>query len=96
MTIPAMRMSLRSQARERHGDAAGRQERRIADVDALNRHKKELRALVARKRQHQVRARVCDSRSTRTFDAQARIDALLKTPQVARDLVRGADDKEEQ
>ena len=54
-------------------------------VDALNRHRKELRGLVA----HRIALKfapdlrfVLDS----SFDAQARIDALLKSPEVARDL----------
>ena len=54
-------------------------------VDALNRHKKELRGLVA----YRIALKfapdlrfVLDS----SFDAQARIDALLKSPEVARDL----------
>jgi len=54
-------------------------------VDALNRHKKELRGLVAQrialKFAPDLRF-VLDS----SFDAQARIDALLKLPEVARDL----------
>ncbi len=54
-------------------------------IDALNRHKKELRTLIA----HRINLKfapelrfVLDS----SFDAQARIDALLKSPEVARDL----------
>jgi ribosome-binding factor A len=56
-----------------------------ATIAALNRHKKELRALVA----HKINLRFApDLRFTldSTFDAQARIDALLKSPEVARDL----------
>jgi ribosome-binding factor A len=56
-----------------------------ATIDALNRHKKELRTMVA----HKVKLKFApDLRFTldSTFDAQARIDALLKTPEVARDL----------
>ena len=56
-----------------------------ATIDALNRHRKELRTLVA----HKVNLKfapdlrfVLDS----SFDAQARIDALLRSPEVARDL----------
>ena len=56
-----------------------------ATVQALNRHKKELRGLVA----HRVNLRFApDLRFAldASFDAQARIDALLKSPEVARDL----------
>jgi len=56
-----------------------------ATIDALNRHRRELRTLVA----HKVNLKfapdlrfVLDS----SFDAQARIDALLRSPEVARDL----------
>ncbi len=56
-----------------------------AILDALNRHKKELRTLVAHKIKlkfaPELRFALDDS-----FDAQARIDALLKSPEVARDL----------
>jgi ribosome-binding factor A len=56
-----------------------------ATIDALNRHKKELRTMVARK----VKLKFAPDlrfELDSTFDAQARIDALLKTPEVARDL----------
>lgn len=56
-----------------------------ATVEALNRHKKELRTLVA----HQVNLKFApDLRFALdpSFDAQARIDAILKSPEVARDL----------
>jgi ribosome-binding factor A len=52
---------------------------------ALAQHKKELRTLVARR----VNLKFApDLRFTLddTFDAQSRIDALLRTPEVARDL----------
>jgi len=52
---------------------------------ALAQHKKELRTLVARR----VNLKFApDLRFTldETFDAQSRIDALLRTPEVARDL----------
>ena len=52
---------------------------------ALAQHKKELRSLVARR----VNLKFApDLRFTLddTFDAQSRIDALLRTPEVARDL----------
>ncbi len=60
------------------GDAA-------TTVEAMNRHKKELRALVA----HRINLKFApDLRFAldSTFDAQARIDAILKSPEVARDL----------
>jgi len=56
-----------------------------ATIDALNRHKKELRTLIA----HKIHLRFApDLRFAldSSFDAQARIDALLKSPEVARDL----------
>ena len=60
---------------------------------ALAQHKKELRTLVARR----VNLKFApDLRFTldETFDAQSRIDALLRTPEVARDL-RDDDETEE-
>ena len=64
-------------------------------LDALNRHKKELRALLARrinlKFAPDLRFALDGS-----FDAQARIDALLRSPEVARDLRRDAGDSESQ
>ena len=56
-----------------------------ATIDALNRHKKELRTLIA----HRINLRFAPDlrfELDASFDAQARIDALLKTPEVARDL----------
>jgi ribosome-binding factor A len=56
-----------------------------ATVEALNRNKKELRALVT----HRINLKFApDLRFAfdSSFDAQARIDALLKLPDVARDL----------
>ena len=56
-----------------------------ATVAALNRNKKELRALVA----HRINLKFApDLRFAfdASFEAQARIDALLKLPDVARDL----------
>jgi ribosome-binding factor A len=64
-------------------------------IDALNRHKRELRALVA----HKINIKFApDLRFAldSSFDAQARIDKLLKSPQVARDLGHGSTDKDEQ
>lgn len=56
-----------------------------ATIEALNQHKKALRVLVA----HRINLKFApDLRFSfdPTFDAQARIDALLKSPKVARDL----------
>ncbi len=64
-----------------------------ATVAALDRHKKELRALIARRINLKFAP---DLRFAldRTFDAQARMDALLRSPAVARDLKRrGEGDK---
>ena len=93
LTIPAIRMSsdlrLATVSVMPLGGQGG-----IAVVDALNRHKKELRALVA----HKINLKFApDLRFAldSSFDAQGRIDALLKSPQVARDLARAANDKDE-
>jgi ribosome-binding factor A len=59
-----------------------------AVLGALDRHKKELRPLIARR----VKIKFSpDHRFVRDmfFDAQARMDALLKSPAVARDLKGG-------
>ena len=56
-----------------------------AAIEALTRHKKALRALLA----HRISLKFApDLRFALdpSFDAQARIDALLKSPEVARDL----------
>ncbi len=56
-----------------------------ATVDALNRHKKELRTLIA----HKINLRFApDLRFAldSSFEAQERIEALLRSPEVARDL----------
>lgn len=64
-----------------------------AVLDALNRHKKELRALIAR-RVNLKFAPDLRFELDMSFDAQARMDALLKSPAVARDLKGGGGDKE--
>ena len=56
-----------------------------ATIEALERHKKELRALVARRVNLKFAPALRFSLDW-TFAAQARIDALLKSPEVARDL----------
>ncbi len=56
-----------------------------AAIEALDRHKKELRALVARR----VNLKFApDLRFAldKSFEAQARMDALLRSPAVARDI----------
>lgn len=65
-----------------------------ATIKALSRNKKELRTLVARK----VNLRFApDLRFVldTSFEAQSRIDALLKSPEVARDLPHGAATEDE-
>jgi ribosome-binding factor A len=84
VTVPAVRMSpdlkLASvSVMPLGGEAAA------ATIEALNRHKKELRALVA----HRINLKFApDLRFTLdpSFDARARIEAILKSPEVARDL----------
>lgn len=56
-----------------------------AVLDALNRHKKELRALVARRVNLKFAPDLRFALDT-SFDAQERMDALLRSPEVARDL----------
>jgi ribosome-binding factor A len=93
LTIPAVRMSPDLKlatilVMPLGGKGAG------ATVEALDRHKKEMRALVARR----VNLKFApDLRFTldMSFDAQARMDELLRSPAVARDLKdRGGEDKE--
>jgi len=64
-----------------------------ATIEALTAHKKELRTLVAQrvnlKYAPDLRFTLDDS-----FAAQAKIDALLKSPRVARDLQRDENDEE--
>jgi ribosome-binding factor A len=64
-----------------------------ATVEALDRHRKELRALIARR----VNLKFApDLRFAldMSFDAQAHMDALLRSPAVARDLEDRADEDE--
>lgn len=56
-----------------------------ATIDALNRHKKEIRTLVARRINLKFAPELRFALDS-SFDDQARIDALLKSPEVARDL----------
>jgi ribosome-binding factor A len=65
-----------------------------AIVEALDRHKKELRALVARRINLKFAPDLRFALDM-SFDAQARMEALLKSPEVARDLKDlGDEDKE--
>jgi ribosome-binding factor A len=54
-------------------------------IEALERHKKELRTLVARRVNLKFAPDLRFALDT-SFDAQARMDALLRSPAVARDL----------
>jgi len=63
------------------GDESG------AAIEALDRHKKELRTLLAQKVKLKFAPDLRFSLDA-TFAAQARIDALLKSPEVARDRDR--------
>jgi ribosome-binding factor A len=66
-----------------------------ATIAALNRHKKELRARVAQRIDLKFAPDLRFALDS-SFDAQARIDALLKKPEVARDLGdRGDESKDE-
>jgi ribosome-binding factor A len=56
-----------------------------AAVEALERHKKQLRALVARRIDLKFAPDLRFALDT-SFEAQARMDALLRSPAVARDL----------
>ena len=85
-TVPAVRMSpdlkmATVTVMPLGGEGAG------TTLEALNRHKKQLRALVAQRINLKFAPDLrflLDS----SFDAQARIDALLRSPEVARDLDR--------
>lgn len=84
VTIPAVRMSPDLRLATVSVMPLGGQNRE-AIVETLTGHKKELRGLVARR----VNLKFApDLRFTLdpSFDAQAHIDALLKSPEVSRDL----------
>jgi ribosome-binding factor A len=93
LTIPAVRMSPDLKlatilVMPLGGKGAG------ATVEALDRHKKELRALVARRINLKFAPDLRFALDT-SFDAQARMDELLRSPAVARDLKDlGGEDKE--
>ena len=65
-----------------------------AAIEALDRHKKELRALVARRVNLKFAPDLRFALDT-SFDAQAHMDALLRSPAVARDLDRTGDEDQE-
>ena len=84
LTIPAVRMSPDLKlatvlVMPLGGKGAGE------TIEALERHKKELRALVARRINLKFAPDLRFTLDT-SFDAQARMDALLRSPAVARDL----------
>jgi ribosome-binding factor A len=84
LTVPAVRMSPDLKlatilVMPLGGQGAG------AAIEALDRHKKELRALVARRVNLKFAPDLRFSLDT-SFEAQARMDALLRSPAVARDL----------
>jgi len=84
VTIPAIRMSSDLKLATVSVMPLGGEEA-VATIEALNRHKKELRALLA----HRINLKFApDLRFALdpSFDAQARIEAILKSPDVARDL----------
>jgi ribosome-binding factor A len=90
LTIPAVRMSPDLKlatilVMPLGGQGAG------ATVEALNRHKKELRALLARRVNLKFAPDLRFALDT-SFDAQSRMDALLRSPAVARDLKSGNDE----
>jgi ribosome-binding factor A len=93
LTVPAVRMSPDLKlatvlVMPLGGKGAG------ATVEALERHKKELRALVARRINLKFAPELRFALDM-SFDDQARMDALLKSPAVARDLKDvGGEDKE--
>jgi ribosome-binding factor A len=84
LTVPAVRMSPDLKlatvlVMPLGGQGAG------ATLEALDRHKKELRALVARRVNLKFAPDLRFTLDT-SFEAQARMDVLLRSPAVARDL----------
>jgi ribosome-binding factor A len=84
VTVPAVRMSPDLKLATVSVMPLGGREA-AATIDALNRHKKELRTLIARKINLKFAPELRFALDS-SFDAQERIDALLKSPEVARDL----------
>jgi ribosome-binding factor A len=90
LTVPAVRMSPDLKlatvlVMPLGGQGAG------ATIEALDRHKKELRALVARRVNLKFAPDLRFVLDT-SFEAQARMDALLRSPPVARDLKSRGDE----
>ena len=90
LTIPAVRMSPDLKlatvlVMPLGGQGAG------AAIEALDRHKKEMRALVARRVNLKFAPDLRFALDT-SFEAQSRMDALLRSPAVARDLKSGGDE----
>jgi ribosome-binding factor A len=90
LTVPAVRMSPDLKlatvlVMPLGGRGAG------ATIEALERHKKELRALVARRVNLKFAPDLRFALDT-SFEAQARMDALLRSPPVARDLKSRGDE----
>jgi ribosome-binding factor A len=93
LTVPAVRMSPDLKlatvlVMPLGGQGAG------ATVEALERHKKELRALVARRVNLKFAPDLRFTLDT-SFEAQARMDALLRSPAVARDLESPGEEDQE-
>ncbi len=84
VTVPAVRMSSDLKLATISVMPLGGVEA-AATVEALNRHKKELRALVARRINLKFAPDLRFALDP-SFDARARIDAILNSPEVARDL----------
>ena len=84
LTIPAVRMSPDLKLATVLVMPLGGQGAAAA-VEALDRHKKELRALVARRVNLKFAPDLRFALDT-SFEAQARMDALLRSPAVARDI----------
>ncbi len=93
LTIPAVRMSPDLKLATILVMPLGGQGAAAA-IEALDRHKKELRALVARRVNLKFAPDLRFALDT-SFDAQAHMDALLRSPAVARDLDRTADEDQE-
>ena len=84
LTIPAVRMSPDLKLATVLVMPLGGQGAAAA-IEALDRHKKELRALVARRVNLKFAPDLRFALDT-SFEAQARMDALLRSPAVARDI----------
>jgi ribosome-binding factor A len=93
LTIPAVRMSTDLKLATILVMPLGGKGAQVT-VEALDRHKKELRALIARRVNLKFAPDLRFALDT-SFDAQEHMDELLKSPAVARDLKgAGGEDKE--